>query len=258
VIAPQASADPAATTQTRRRGRRTRSIVRFVAGALAAALLAPLVAIATLRWIDPPTSAFMIRRAFERRFASDGATGGRERIDYRWTDLDDVAPAMALAVVAAEDQLFPSHHGFDVESIRDAVEERERAQRVRGASTITQQVAKNLFLWPGRNFVRKGLEAYLAAAIELLWPKRRILEVYLNVAEMGVDLYGIGAASDVYFRKPPAELTRREAALIAAALPSPTRRHPDRPGPWLSQRAAWIEAQIDQLGGAAHLAGIIE
>jgi monofunctional biosynthetic peptidoglycan transglycosylase len=128
---------------------------------------------------------------------------------------------------------------------------------MRGASTITQQVAKNLFLWPGRNFVRKGLEAYLAASIELLWPKRRILEVYLNVAEMGADVYGVAAAADVYFHKTPARLTRREAALLAAALPDPKRRHPDRPGPWLAERARWIETQIDQLGGAAYLAGIV-
>jgi monofunctional biosynthetic peptidoglycan transglycosylase len=160
--------------------------------------------------------------------------------------------------VAAEDQLFPHHHGFDVESIRDAVEQRERRPRMRGASTITQQVAKNLFLWPGRSLVRKGIEAYLTAAIELLWPKRRILEVYLNIAETGRDLYGVGAASSVYFGKPPAELTRREAALIAAGLPDPKRRRPDRPGPWLSRRAGWIETQIDQLGGAAHLAGVLE
>jgi monofunctional biosynthetic peptidoglycan transglycosylase len=259
VIAPEPSGDPAAAAGApARRGRRlTRSIARVAAAVLAAALLAPLFVIAGLRWIDPPTSAFMIERAFERRFGDDAARGGRERIDQRWTNLEQIAPAMALAVVAAEDQLFPHHHGFDVESIRDAVAERERRPRVRGASTITQQVAKNLFLWPGRSFVRKGIEAYLAAAIELLWPKRRILEVYLNIAETGRDLYGVGAAASVYFDKPAARLTRREAALIAAALPDPRRRRPDRPGPWLSQRAAWIETQIDQLGGAAHLAGIL-
>jgi monofunctional biosynthetic peptidoglycan transglycosylase len=259
VIAPESSADPpAAADASPRRGRRLiRSIVRVVAVVAATALLAPLLVIAALRWIDPPTSAFMIERALARRFG-DEAAGGRERIDYRWTDLDQIAPAMALAVVAAEDQLFPHHHGFDVESIRDAVEERGRRPRMRGASTITQQVAKNLFLWPGRSLVRKGLEAYLASAIELLWPKRRILEVYLNVAEMGTDLYGAGAAASAYFGKPPARLTRREAALIAAALPDPKRRRPDRPGPWLAQRAAWIETQIAQLGGAAYLAGILE
>ena len=112
-------------------------------------------------------------------------------------------------------------------------------------------MAKNLFLWPGRSLVRKGIEAYLAAAIELLWPKRRILEVYLNIAEMGTDVYGVGAAADVYFGKAPASLTRRQAALLAAALPDPKRRHPDRPSEWLSERARWIETQMDQLGGAA-------
>jgi monofunctional biosynthetic peptidoglycan transglycosylase len=233
-----------------------RSIARIVLFAVAAAVLSPLVIVAGLRWIDPPTSAFMIRRAVERRLGDDASVAGRQRIDYRWTDLGDIAPAMPLAVVAAEDQLFPQHHGFDVESIRDAVG--ERRPRMRGASTITQQVAKNLFLWPGRSLVRKGIEAYLAAAIELLWPKRRILEVYLNLAEMGTDIYGVAAAADVYFSREPASLTRRQAALLAAALPSPRRRHPDRPSEWLSERARWIETQIDQLGGAAYLAGILD
>jgi monofunctional biosynthetic peptidoglycan transglycosylase len=281
VIGLEPIVDPAATVNASRgRGRRfIRVLARVAAAVLATALLAPLLVIASLRWIDPPTSAFMIQRAFQRRFAEVAASGSRERIDHRWTDLDAIAPAMALAVVAAEDQLFPHHHGFDVESIRDAVEEgrlrrhqdasggrgahharseRERRPRMRGASTITQQVAKNLFLWPGRSLLRKGIEAYLAAAIELLWPKRRILEVYLNIAETGRDLYGVGAAAAVYFGKEPASLTRREAALIAAALPDPRRRRPDRPGPWLSQRGAWIETQIDQLGGGAHLAGVLE
>jgi monofunctional glycosyltransferase len=249
---------------------------RAAALAIAVVLALPLPAIVALRWIDPPASAFMIQRALARRFASDaGATrspagsssrgGGRAAapaaaftgIDYRWTDLEDIAPAVALAAVAAEDQLFPRHHGFDLESISEAVAERDRRRRVRGASTITQQVAKNLFLWPGRSLARKGLEAYLAALIELAWPKRRILEIYLNVAELGPDLYGVGAAADVYFRKTPAQLTRREAALLAAALPNPKQRRPDRPSPWLSQRAAWIDRQVEQLGGGAHLAGVL-
>ena len=234
-----------------------RSIVRATAIAVAAALLLPLVAVLALRWIDPPSSAFMIGRSIERRLGKETTRGTRDRIDYRWSDLEDIAPSMALAVVAAEDQLFPNHHGFDLESISKAVEERESRRRVRGASTLTQQVAKNLFLWSGRSFVRKGIEAYLAAAIELLWPKRRILEVYLNVAETGTDLYGVTAAADVYFHKSPAKLTRREAALIAAALPSPTKRRPDRPSEWLAERGRWIERQIEQLGGEAHLAGIL-
>ncbi len=255
MIGPDASPE---SDQRPRRGRRlARSVARIALIGGAAALLSPLLVIAGLRWIDPPTSAFMIQRAVERRLAEDPSTAGRHRIDYRWTDLDDIAPALPLAVVAAEDQLFPQHHGFDVESIRDAVAERDRRPRMRGASTITQQVAKNLFLWPGRSLVRKGLEAYLAAAIELLWPKRRILEVYLNIAEMGTDLYGVAAAADVYFARTPARLTRRQAALLAAALPSPRRRRPDRPSDWLSERAGWIETQMEQLGGAAYLAGIL-
>jgi monofunctional glycosyltransferase len=235
--------------------------------ALAALLALPLFAIVELRWIDPPASSFMIQRAVERRFGDgDGAEAGRATrtrntgftgIDYRWTDLEHIAPAVALAAVAAEDQLFPLHHGFDLESISDAIADRDRRPRMRGASTITQQVAKNLFLWPGRSLARKGLEAYLAALIELAWPKRRILEVYLNIAELGPDLYGVGAAADVYFGKTPAKLTRREAALLAAALPNPKRRRPDRPTAWLSERAAWIDRQVEQLGGAAHLAGVL-
>jgi monofunctional biosynthetic peptidoglycan transglycosylase len=219
--------------------------VALVAAIAGAGLLAlPLFAILGLRWIDPPITSFMVQR---------GVAG----IDYRWTDLEDIAPAVALAAVAAEDQLFPRHHGFDLDSISEAYAGREKRRRMRGASTITQQVAKNLFLWPGRSFARKGIEAYLTGLIELCWPKRRILEVYLNVAELGPDVYGVGAAADVYFGKTPASLTRREAALLAAALPNPKARRPDRPSPWLAERATWIERQIEQLGGAAHLAGVL-
>jgi monofunctional biosynthetic peptidoglycan transglycosylase len=242
----------------RRRRRIARAIGRGALYVIAAAVLLPLLLVVLLRWVDPPTSAFMIQRAFERRFAEKPSPPPRQRIEYRWTDLDAIAPSMALAVVAAEDQLFPQHHGFDVDSIRDAMDERERRRRVRGASTITQQVAKNLFLWPGRSFLRKGIEAALAATIEVMWPKRRILEVYLNIAETGPDLYGVGAAAEVYFQREPAKLTRRQAALIAAALPNPAKRRPDRPGEWLAQRASWIEAQMEQLGGTAHLAGILD
>ncbi|HVR28369.1 MAG TPA: monofunctional biosynthetic peptidoglycan transglycosylase [Thermoanaerobaculia bacterium] len=232
---------------------------RITVLALAGLVVFPIVPILALRWIDPPTTAFMLRHRFAREPTREGDASATRRtaIDYRWTDLDDVAPVMALAVVAAEDQLFPRHRGFDVESIEKAVSERHRRRRVRGASTISQQVAKNLFLWPGRSFVRKGLEAYLTALLETTWPKRRILEVYLNVAELGDGIYGVGAAADVYFHKQPAALTRREAALLAAALPNPKRRPADRPSAWMLERARWIEGQIDQLGGAAHLAGVL-
>jgi monofunctional biosynthetic peptidoglycan transglycosylase len=244
----------AASTPGARRRWRRRALVALLV--LAGAVASPLLPILALRWIDPPTSAFMLRHRFARPPGADAASP-RPAIAYRWTDLDAIAPAMALAVVAAEDQLFPRHHGFDVESIEQAMSERHRRARVRGASTISQQVAKNLFLWPGRSWARKAIEAYLTALLELAWPKRRILEVYLNVAELGDGVYGVGAAADVYFGKEPAALTRREAALLAAALPNPKRRPANRPGPWMQERAGWIEAQIDQLGGAAHLAGVL-
>jgi monofunctional glycosyltransferase len=272
---PSGSSDsPTPAASPGERGR-LRTIVRWVAIAAAATLLAPLPVVLAMRWIDPPASAFMIERALGRthaqRRARDAPAAPARRepaprtnrvarllgVDYRWTDLEEIAPAMALAVVAAEDQHFPSHFGFDLDSIRDAVNERGRRSRVRGASTLTQQVAKNLFLWPGRSLVRKGLEAWLSAAIELLWPKRRILEIYLNIAELGPDLYGVGAAAPIYFGKPPANLTRHEAALLAAALPDPGRRRPDRPSRWLGERASWIETQCDQLGGAAYLSHIL-
>ncbi|HSX63083.1 MAG TPA: monofunctional biosynthetic peptidoglycan transglycosylase, partial [Tahibacter sp.] len=164
-----------------------------------------------------------------------------------------VSPALPIALVAAEDQKFPLHHGFDVEAIRDAIEDAEDGERLRGASTISQQTAKNLFLWNGRSFVRKGLEAYFTVLIELCWPKQRIIEVYLNVAEFGDGIYGAAAASDVFFHKTPGALTPRESALLAAVLPNPRRLRVDKPSAYVQRRSAWIERQARQLGGPAYL-----
>jgi monofunctional biosynthetic peptidoglycan transglycosylase len=163
---------------------------------------------------------------------------------------------MRVAVVAAEDQNFPHHWGFDLESILDALQKKGKRRRLRGASTITQQVARNLFLWPGRSYIRKGLEAYFAVCVELLWPKRRILEVYLNVVELGDGTYGVPAASRDFFGKRPAELTRQEAALLASALPNPMRYDVRRPSPRMQERARWIEEQVAHLGGPAYLQGL--
>lgn len=202
-----------------------------------------------MRWIDPVTSAFMLR---ER--ASAALTGDRNfRLRYRWVDERAISPQMKLAVIAAEDQKFPSHWGFDVESINKALEKHRRGGRVRGASTITQQVAKNLYLWPGRSWVRKGMEAYFTVLIESLWPKRRILEVYLNVAEFGKGVYGIDAASRQFFRKPPARLTMQEAALLAAVLPNPKRFRADKPSAYIRARQGWIVRQMYGLGGTGYL-----
>jgi monofunctional biosynthetic peptidoglycan transglycosylase len=169
-------------------------------------------------------------------------------IQYRWTGWESISPAMRLAVVAAEDQKFPRHWGFDFESIEDAVTERSARGRLRGASTISQQVARNLFLWPGRSYLRKGIEACFTALLELFWTKRRILEVYLNVAQFGDGIYGVSAASHTFFGKRPSQLEVAEAALLAAVLPNPERLHARNPSAYVRERAAWIEQQMIQLG----------
>jgi monofunctional biosynthetic peptidoglycan transglycosylase len=219
---------------------------------LAAVLIAyPVVSIMVLRWVPPPLTTFMIHDRARALLARSG--GG---LHYRWTGWSRISPHARIAVVAAEDQNFPRHSGFDVGAIQDAVQDHRRGKRLRGASTISQQVAKNLFLWPSRSFVRKGLEAYLTVLIEFFWPKQRILEVYLNVAEMGPGVFGVGAASRAYFDKPPGELTAYEAALLAAVLPNPKRLHADRPSAYVRGRASWINGQMNRLGGAAYLDGL--
>lgn len=217
---------------------------------LAAALVAlSVLPVVGLRWIPPPTSSVML----QDRLAQVVRGERRPPLRYRWVGWREIAPSMRLAVVAAEDQKFPAHRGFDLESIADAVEDAAGGGRLRGASTISQQVARNLFLWQGRSWLRKGLEAYFTALLELLWPKRRILEVYLNVVEFGERTYGVGAASQAFFGRSPGRLTASEAALLAAVLPNPARLHARNPSAYVRQRAAWIETQMARLGGPAYL-----
>lgn len=206
--------------------------------------------VVALRWVNPPTTAFMLRDRVQALASGDPHYEFR----HEWRDWNQISTNAALAVVAAEDQQFPRHHGFDFRQIDRALEDRERGRRVRGASTISQQISKNLFLWPGQSWFRKGLEAGLTVLIELTWPKRRILEVYLNVAEFGRGTWGVQAASRTFFRKDAARLTRAEAALLAAVLPSPKRYRADSPGPYVRKRQAWIQRQMTALGGPAYLA----
>jgi monofunctional biosynthetic peptidoglycan transglycosylase len=203
------------------------------------------------RWVPPPVTAFMLESRVEARASGEG----QWQLRYRWIGWDEMAPSSALAVVAAEDQKFPTHRGFDIEAISDAWDDYREGGRQRGGSTITQQVARNLYLWRGGGFFRKGLEAYYTVLIEALWPKRRILEVYLNVAEFGDGVYGVGAASEVFFKKDASELTRRESALLAAVLPSPKRMHAERPSPYVEKRAQKIMHLMDQLG-SSYLGGL--
>jgi monofunctional biosynthetic peptidoglycan transglycosylase len=206
-------------------------------------LVAPILLIAALRWVDPVASAFMLQRQ-----VAVWSEGSWQWVKYDWVDWDYLAPALPLAAVAAEDQRFPQHWGFDLQAIADAWELQNKGGPVRGASTISQQVAKNLFLWSGRSWVRKGLEAYLTLAIEVLWPKRRILEVYLNIAQFGANVFGVGAASAVFFDKVPLQITSREAALLIAVLPNPQQYKVERPSAYVQSRVSRIQTHMRQLG----------
>jgi monofunctional biosynthetic peptidoglycan transglycosylase len=227
---------------------RLRKVLRLLLLAAAAALLASVAAVLVLRFLPPVTSAMMVERWIEAKWQ-----GRRYDTRYQWVSWTRVAPWAPLAAVAAEDQRFAEHHGFDLESIQDALDDAERGRRLRGASTISQQVAKNLFLWSGRSYLRKGLEAYFTTLIEALWPKRRILEVYVNIAEMGDGVFGVEAASQRFFRKPASRVRADEAALLAAVLPNPHRFRVDRPSPYVLDRQAWILRQMDQIGGTEYL-----
>ena len=235
----------------RRKGLPAR-IARAVLLAVAAWATVTVLAVLLLRWVDPPTTAFMLQDRLGALLRGDDGYDFR----HEWRDWNQISRQAALAVVAAEDQRFPLHRGFDFKQIDKALKDRERGRRVRGASTISQQVAKNLFLWPGQSWFRKGLEAGLTVLIELTWPKRRILEVYLNVAEFGRGTWGVQAASRRFFRKDATHLNRSEAALLAAVLPSPKRYRADQPGPYVRKRQAWILRQMAALGGPAYVSNL--
>jgi monofunctional glycosyltransferase len=226
-----------------------RRLLRLFCWVILAAAVLSAGSVLLLRWVDPPTSAFMLR---EHLAVSRSAPQPYD-IRHRWVDATGISPHVKVAVIAAEDQNFPAHHGFDLKSINDALVDRERGRRVRGASTISQQVAKNLFLWPAQSWVRKGLEAYFTVLIETLWPKQRILEVYLNVAEFGRGVFGVGAAADVYFHKQASRLSAYDAALLAAVLPSPKRMRVNAPSSYVRSRQQWILGQMRGLGGTALL-----
>lgn len=202
-----------------------------------------------LRFVDPPFSAFMAIRQAEAWAEGDFGF----RIAHDWRDLDEMPPHVPLAMIAAEDQRFAEHYGFDLKAIEKARASNARGRKVRGGSTISQQTAKNLFLWSGRSYVRKAVEAWYTLLIETLWPKRRIVEVYVNIAEFGNGVYGAQAAARTYFRRDADRLTAAQAARLAAVLPSPRRYSVARPGPYVQRRTRAIERQMRHLGGPAYL-----
>lgn len=197
-------------------------------------LVSPLILIVLYRWIPPTTTAFMVRHAVVYQ----------EFYRYDWESSENISKWVGRAMVASEDQKFWDHYGFDIEAVQKALKDRERGRRVRGASTISQQVVKNLFLWPGQSWIRKGLEAGYTLWMELVLPKERILEIYINIAEFGYGVYGAEAAAQRYFDKPASKLTRSEAALMAVVLPNPKKMKLDRPGPYMRGRQGWVLRQM--------------
>ena len=233
--------------RARRAGIARRLLTRLGRGlavlALVGALLSVLMVLA-LRWLDPPISSFMLQHLAGQWLDGRGSV----QLYHRWVPMQSIAASAALAVVAAEDQRFPRHHGFDLKEIANALRDYWRGGRLRGASTLTQQLAKNLFLWSGRDPLRKGLEIWFTGLLELCLSKQRILELYLNVAQFGPNTFGLGMAAERYFGKPAADLSIRESSLLAALLPSPRRYRLNPPSPYVTQRAGWIRGQMRNLG----------
>ena len=213
----------------------------FIASAIV--LLLSVTLVLSLRWFDPPTSAFMLAHVLSKT----------STIKYEWVPSNKISKHIAIAAVASEDQRFPHHHGFDFKEIQTALIDKVEGGSLRGASTISQQVAKNLFLWKGRNLLRKVLEAYFTVLIELFWSKPRILEVYLNIAEMGPGIYGVQAASQHYYNKDAWGLSLLEASRMIAALPNPKTYRVNPPSPYVIKRSTQIQQQVKQLGGYAYL-----
>ncbi|CAA0104001.1 Biosynthetic peptidoglycan transglycosylase [Zhongshania aliphaticivorans] len=218
-----------------------RSILYFI--------LISFVFVLPVRWLNPPVSMVMLERSWQQR-------GSDYDIKQQWLAWRDIPHHAALAAVVSEDQNFPHHYGIDLKAIQKAIEERQRRGSLRGASTISQQVARNMYLWTGRSWFRKGLEVWFTGLIELCWPKQRILEVYLNIAEWGDGVFGLAAASQHHFATSAAALTPWQSALLASSLPSPLKYQPAAPAPHLIERANWNLKQQQRLGGKAWLASL--
>lgn len=238
-------------TSRYRQRRPVSSLRRLWRWCLSAVLLIGVAIIALvvlLRFVDPPSSAFILRARLDASLSA---------VDHRWVADACLPDPARLAVIAAEDQRFPGHFGFDLEQIADVLAASEQGGVMRGASTLTQQTAKNLFLWPGRNWLRKALEAGLTVLLEAIWPKRRILEVYLNVAEFGPGVFGLEAAAQRFFGKPAVALGPAESALLAAVLPNPAVLDVTAPSAYVRQRQAWIMRQMRQVRGLPGMAELL-
>lgn len=210
------------------------AILIFVASSILITLI--------FRFINPPITPLMMIRVVEQI-----ADGEKPTLKKDWVSIDEISTNMKLAVIASEDNNFESHFGVDFKAIQKANKLNQKGKKIRGASTITQQTAKNIFLWPARTWVRKGLELYFTGLVEVFWGKKRIMEVYLNMIEMGDGIYGVEAASQEYFHKSASKLSRSEAAAIAAVLPNPRRWRPDRPTPYIQKKKGWIQWNMNNV-----------
>ncbi|MBD1393243.1 monofunctional biosynthetic peptidoglycan transglycosylase [Mucilaginibacter sp. ZB1P21] len=211
------------------------AVIVFVVASLSGVLL--------YRFVNPPFTWLMVQRGFERK-----GRGLDWKVDKKWVSFNNIADPMKRAAIAAEDQTFLENHGFDFHAIQKAIIKNQKSKKLIGGSTISQQTAKNVFLYPGRSFVRKGFEAWFTVLIETFWSKKRIMEVYLNVIEMGDGIYGIEAASQAYFHKPAANLTNRQAAAIAVIFPSPLKWSATHPTKYLKRRQYLIRANMRRMG----------
>ncbi|MBW1618919.1 monofunctional biosynthetic peptidoglycan transglycosylase [Empedobacter falsenii] len=219
---------------------------KFIRKVVLYLFVAHLVYIVVLKWINPPFTITQVQQGFEQ---------GKFKRDY--ISYDEMGRNIKLAVIGSEDQKFPVHNGFDMDGIQEAIEKNKEGKKLRGGSTISQQVAKNVFLWQGRSWLRKGLEVYFTFMIEKIWGKQRILEMYLNTSEMGIGVFGVEAASEYYFNKPAKDLTKNEAARIAAALPLPRKYNVNPPSSFISRRANHIERQMRNIQGSTDLEKVL-
>jgi len=205
---------------------------------------ASIVSVLIFRFVPVPITPLMLIRSVEQVFSADDL-----RLNHDWVSIDEISRQLPLAVVCSEDQNFMNHSGFDIKAIERSVDAAKRgAKRVKGASTISQQTAKNVFLWPGRSWIRKGFEVYFTVLIEFVWSKERIMEVYLNSIEMGKGIYGAEAAANFYWKTTAKNLSRTQAATIAAVLPNPRKYSANPPGPYVQGRIGWIVSQMNQWG----------
>lgn len=228
---------------------RFQKIIRWALKILGYFIACSVVIVLLLRWINPPTTAFMMQRSVTAWWNDEE----NFKLYQSWTDRDQISWHIKMAAIASEDQNFANHWGIDFGSVQKALEEYDRGQKLRGASTITQQTAKNLFLWPGQSYIRKGIEAYFALIMELLWSKERILEIYLNIAEFGDGVYGVQAAAQRYFNTTPANLSKAQSALMVTALPAPRRYNLAHPSSYMIGRRNWVMQYMTLLGNSYYL-----